>query len=130
MILQKSAETPGYRLLQVVKNRFDGEVGQAGLAFNKDTRRYLELNKIERDLFVKEEGDVKKLLERRMSTFNTIEPFLDEQKRQKKENDNDDKRRLMMKDKVEMARQMNLSKMVRQVSSDLDMYSSVNKKKS
>jgi hypothetical protein len=38
----------------------------------------LELNKIERDLFVKEEGDVKKLLERRMSTFNTIEPFLDE----------------------------------------------------
>ena len=113
-----------------MKNRFDGEVGQAGLAFNKDTRRYLELNKIERDLFVKEEGDVKKLLERRMSTFNTIEPFLDEQKRQKKENDNDDKRRLMMKDKVEMARQMNLSKMVRQVSSDLDMYSSVNKKKS
>jgi hypothetical protein len=35
-----------------------------------------------------------------------------------------------MKDKVEMARQMNLSKMVRQVSSDLDMYSSVNKKNS
>jgi hypothetical protein len=30
-----------------------------------------------------------------------------------------------MKDKVEMARQMNLSKMVRQVSSDLDMYASV-----
>lgn len=78
MILQKSAETPGYRLLQVVKNRFDGEVGQAGLAFNKDTRRYLELNKIERDLFVKEEGDVKKLLERRMSSYSTVEPFLDE----------------------------------------------------
>jgi|LauGreDrversion4_2_1035121.scaffolds.fasta_scaffold175230_1 hypothetical protein len=78
MILQKSAETPGYRMLQVVKNRFDGEVGQAGLAFNKDTRRYLELNKIERDLFVKEEGDVKKLLERRMSSYSTVEPFLDE----------------------------------------------------
>lgn len=78
MILQKSAETPGYRMLQVVKNRFDGEVGQAGLAFNKDTRRYLELNKIERDLFVKEEGDVKKLIERRMSSYSTVEPFLDE----------------------------------------------------
>lgn len=78
MILQKSGETPGYRMLQVVKNRFDGEVGQAGLAFNKDTRRYLELNKIERDLFVKEEGDVKKLLERRMSSYKTVEPFLDE----------------------------------------------------
>ena len=35
MILQKSAEIANYRLLQVVKNRFDGEVGQAGLAFNK-----------------------------------------------------------------------------------------------
>jgi twinkle protein len=35
MILQKSAEIANYRMLQVVKNRFDGEVGQAGLAFNK-----------------------------------------------------------------------------------------------
>jgi len=26
-ILQKSAEIPNYRMLQVVKNRFDGEVG-------------------------------------------------------------------------------------------------------
>lgn len=65
LILQKSADIPGYRMLQVVKNRYDGEVGQAGLAFNKDTKRYLELNKIERDLFAKEEGDVTKLLERR-----------------------------------------------------------------
>jgi hypothetical protein len=36
-------------MLQVVKNRFDGEVGQAGLAFNKQTKRYFELNKIERE---------------------------------------------------------------------------------
>ncbi len=48
-ILQKSAEIPNYRMLQVVKNRFDGEVGQAGLAFNKQTKRYFELNKIERE---------------------------------------------------------------------------------
>lgn len=71
------------------------------------------MNKIERDLFAKEEGDVKKLLERRLTQYNSIEPFLEEQKKLKKENDHDDKRRLMMKDKVEMARQMNLSKMVR-----------------
>ena len=112
-------------MLQVVKNRFDGEVGQAGMAFNKDTKRYLELNKIERDLFAKEEGDVKKLCERRLEKYGTLEPFLDEQKQSKMENEQDDKRRLMMKDKVEIARQMNLSKMIKLVSSDLDQYASV-----
>ena len=69
MILQKSAEVGNYRMLQVVKNRFDGEVGQAGLAFNKENKRYLELNKIERELFAKEEGDVGKLLDRRMEKY-------------------------------------------------------------
>jgi hypothetical protein len=55
-------------------------VGQAGLAFNKDTKRYLELNKIERDLFAKEEGNVGKLLERRLEKFGNVEPFLTDQK--------------------------------------------------
>jgi hypothetical protein len=50
------------------------------MAFNKDTKRYLELNKIERDLFAKEEGDVKKLCERRLEKYGTLEPFLEEQK--------------------------------------------------
>lgn len=56
-------------------------MGQAGLAFNKDTKRYLELNKIERDLFAKEEGNVGKLLERRLEKFGNVEPFLTDQKK-------------------------------------------------
>lgn len=123
MILQKSAEVPNYRILQLVKNRFDGEVGQAGLGFNKDTKRYFELTKIERDLLARENGDVTKILEKRQEKYNCPEPFWEEQKRQKQEADPDDKRRLMMKDKLELTRQMNLSKMVKQVHCDLDLYS-------
>jgi hypothetical protein len=87
-----------------VKNRFDGEVGQAGLAFNKDNKRYLELNKIERELYAKEEGDVQKLIERRMEKFNCLEPFYEENLKLKNDTNMDDKRRLMMKDKQEMLR--------------------------
>ena len=83
MILQKSAEVPNYRILQLVKNRFDGEVGQAGLGFNKETKRYFELTKIERDLLAHENGDVTKILEKRQEKFNCPEPFWEEQKRQK-----------------------------------------------
>lgn len=129
MILQKSADIPNYRMLQVIKNRFDGEVGQAGLAFNKQTKRYFELNKIERDQFAKEDGDVQKMIDRRMEKFQCVEPFYEENKKKQADTDMDDKRRLMMKDKQEIARQMNLSKMIRQVSNDLDQYSSKNKNK-
>lgn len=87
-----------------MKNRFDGEVGQAGLAFNKDNKRYLELNKIERELYAKEEGDVQKLIERRMEKFNCLEPFYEENLKLKNDTNMDDKRRLMMKDKQEMLR--------------------------
>jgi len=87
-----------------VKNRFDGEVGQAGLAFNKDNKRYLELNKIERELYAKEDGDVQKLIERRMEKFNCLEPFYEENLKLKNDTNMDDKRRLMMKDKQEMLR--------------------------
>ena len=59
MILQKT-DIPNYRAIQIEKNRFDGEVGQQGLAFNKATKRYFELNKAERDLFIKEDGNVQK----------------------------------------------------------------------
>lgn len=87
-----------------MKNRFDGEVGQAGLAFNKDNKRYLELNKIERELYAKEDGDVQKLIERRMEKFNCLEPFYEENLKLKNDTNMDDKRRLMMKDKQEMLR--------------------------
>ena len=59
MILQKT-ETQNYRVIQVEKNRFDGEVGQQGMAFDKNTKRYFELNKVERELFIKEEGDIQR----------------------------------------------------------------------
>ncbi len=112
-ILQKSADVPNYRMLQVVKNRFDGDVGQAGLAFNKSTKRYFELNKIERDLFEKEGGDVTKLIERRIEKYGCVEPFAEENRKERRDGDMDDKRRLMMKDQSEMARQLNLSKMIK-----------------
>jgi len=51
-----------------------------------------------------------------------VEPFLEENKKLYQQNEDDDKRRLMMKDKLELARQLNLSKMVRQVTNDLDKY--------
>ena len=107
--------------MQVEKNRFDGEVGQQSLAYNKDSKRYFELNKHERDLLIKEEGNVTKTTERRIEKLGCVEPFYTEN-RNLMTDQQDDKRRLMMKDKVELIRQMNLSKIVRKISSDLEMY--------
>ena len=77
----------------------------------------------------RDNGDVAKILAKRQEKYNCSEPFWEEQKRQKQEADPDDKRRLMMKDKLELTRQMNLSKMVKQVHCDLDQYSApLNKK--
>jgi twinkle protein len=42
MILQKS-NMPNYRILQVKKNRFDGEVGEVSLLFNPENKRYFEI---------------------------------------------------------------------------------------
>lgn len=69
------------------------------------------------------------MIDRRMEKFQCVEPFYEENKKKQADTDMDDKRRLMMKDKQEIARQMNLSKMIRQVSNDLDQYSSKNKNK-
>lgn len=57
-----------------------------------------------------------------MEKYNCVEPFLEENRKLAQNNDHDDKRRLMMKDKLEITRQLNLSKMIKQVSSDLDLY--------
>ena len=48
-----------------------------------------------------------------MEKFNCLEPFYEENLKRKADTEMDDKRRLMMKDKQEMLRQMNLSRMVR-----------------
>jgi hypothetical protein len=71
------------------------------------------LNKIEREQFQKEDGDVQKLIDRRMEKYNCVEPFLEENRKLAQNNDHDDKRRLMMKDKLEITRQLNLSKMIK-----------------
>jgi hypothetical protein len=39
---------PNYRILQVKKNRFDGEVGEVSLLFNPDNKRYFEITSEEK----------------------------------------------------------------------------------
>jgi hypothetical protein len=107
----------------LVKNRYDGEVGQSNLGFNKHTKRYIELTKVEREHLQKADGDLSKILENRQSKYDCIEPFYEENRRKRQETEIDDKRRLMLKDKQELTRQLNLSKMVKQVSHDLELYS-------
>ena len=45
------------------------------MAYNKDTKRYFELNKVEKELLIKEEGNVTKTIERRIEKMGCIEPF-------------------------------------------------------
>ncbi len=45
LILQKSLDnTPNFRRLQLVKNRYNGRTGETSLAFDPNTRRYFELS--------------------------------------------------------------------------------------
>eukprot|EP00347_Sterkiella_histriomuscorum_P022319 403330901 len=46
MILQKF-QTPNLRNIQIKKNRFDGEVGEAQLIFNVENKRYVEIDQEE-----------------------------------------------------------------------------------
>lgn len=34
-----------YRVLEVKKNRYDGDVGRKGLIFDRDTKRFFELSR-------------------------------------------------------------------------------------
>jgi hypothetical protein len=45
-----------------------------GLAFNPKSRRYFELTSHEREVFVQSNGDIKKLIESRMSKYGAVEP--------------------------------------------------------
>lgn len=65
---------PNFRRLQVIKNRYTGNVGEIGLAFNPKSRRYFELTSHEREVFLKSNGDVKKLIDSRMNKYGCIEP--------------------------------------------------------
>lgn len=60
----------------MIKNRYTGCVGEVGLAFNPKSRRYFELTSHEREVFLSTNGDIKKLVDSRISKYGTIEPCL------------------------------------------------------
>ena len=60
--------------MQVIKNRYTGNVGEIGLAFNPKSRRYFELTSHEREVFLQSNGDIKRLIESRVNKYGTIEP--------------------------------------------------------
>jgi hypothetical protein len=75
--LQKNAEAiPYYRKLQVLKNRYDGTVGETSLAFNPTNKRYFELTSHERDIFIESEGNIKNLIQSRVNKYGEVEPVL------------------------------------------------------
>jgi len=46
----------------VLKNRYDGTVGETSLAFNPNNMRYFEITPHEKDIFVESEGNIKNLI--------------------------------------------------------------------
>ncbi len=73
MILQKTS-LPNYRVLQVKKNRFDGEVGEVSLLFNPDNKRYFEILKEEKEQFLLTKGNYKAIFKNRVEKYGSIEP--------------------------------------------------------
>ena len=73
MILQKTS-LPNYRILQVKKNRFDGEVGEVSLLFNPDNKRYFEILKEEKEQFLMTKGNFKLIFKNRILKHGSIEP--------------------------------------------------------
>lgn len=65
MILQKTT-MPNYRVLQVKKNRFDGEVGEVALLFNPDNKRYFEITSEEKQQMLLTQGNYKNILKNRI----------------------------------------------------------------
>ena len=74
MILQKTT-TPNLRFLQVKKNRFDGEVGEVGMLFNPDNKRYIEITPEEKLSMLLHNGAYDKIIKERIKKFGTIEPI-------------------------------------------------------
>lgn len=73
MILQKN-NLPNYRILQVKKNRFDGEVGEVSMLFNPDNKRYFEITQEEKTSMLTSHGNYKKILKDRITKYGAVEP--------------------------------------------------------
>jgi hypothetical protein len=73
MILQKN-NMPNYRILQVKKNRFDGEVGEVSMLFNPENKRYFEITADEKNQMLQSHGNFKKILKQRIEKYGTVEP--------------------------------------------------------
>ena len=73
MILQRN-NMPNYRILQVKKNRFDGEVGEVSLLFNPDNKRYFEITTEEKQQMLLSQGNYKKIIKNRIDKYGAVEP--------------------------------------------------------
>ena len=71
-ILQKN-NIPNFRAIQVKKNRFDGEVGEAGLVFNYENKRYFEITKAEQ-ISLSTLNTTEKLIKDRIRNLGSVEP--------------------------------------------------------
>jgi twinkle protein len=73
MILQKN-NMQNYRILQVKKNRFDGEVGEVSMLFNPENKRYFEITTEEKQKMLLSHGNYKAIIKDRIAKYGTVEP--------------------------------------------------------
>jgi hypothetical protein len=73
MILQKN-NIANYRILQVKKNRFDGEVGEVSMLFNPDNKRYFEITQEEKSKMLLSGGNYKGIIKDRINKYGAVEP--------------------------------------------------------
>lgn len=73
MILQKN-NMQNYRILQVKKNRFDGEVGEVSMLFNPENKRYFEITSEEKQKMLLSHGNYKAIIKDRIAKYGTVEP--------------------------------------------------------
>ena len=63
-----------YRILQVKKNRFDGEVGEVSMLFNPENKRYFEITAEEKQKMLLSHGNYKAIIKERLAKYGTVEP--------------------------------------------------------
>ena len=73
LILQKT-QIPNYRLMQVKKNRFDGEVGEVSMLFNPSNKRYFEITAEEKQHMLMTNGNFQSIIKQREKKYGVVEP--------------------------------------------------------